>query len=94
MYQYLLARPEELCAIAATDIGVRVKTRLLWNRIRPLVGDAFLRQRASCVVPWLDQHEVAPARAARREPVPAESNPIDIERTQSRPLGTSSLPFR
>jgi hypothetical protein len=60
VYQYLLARPGELCSIAAGDAGVRAKTRLLWRRISSLVGGAFLRENASCVLPWLDDVEPLP----------------------------------
>lgn len=61
MFQYLLGRPDELCAIAADDAGVRAKTRLLWRRVSSLVGPAFLRERATCVVPWLDD-DAEPSR--------------------------------
>lgn len=96
MFQYLLARPEELCTIAEQDPGVRAKTRLLWRRIKPLVGDAFLKTRAACVLPWLDQVEQiepAPARAMMHEPTPSKMHtfPSGEGRTPSRGSSSPSL---
>jgi hypothetical protein len=54
VFQYLMARPDELCTVGATDPIVRAKTRLLWERVVPLLGDATLRARASCAAAWLE----------------------------------------
>jgi hypothetical protein len=47
-YQYMMARPAELCELAAVDPAVRAKARLIWSRVAALDGDGFLRQRALC----------------------------------------------
>lgn len=64
VYQYLLARPSDLCAIAADDAVVRSKTRLVWKRVAALVGDRFLRARASCASTWIDDEEPTPSRGS------------------------------
>ncbi len=48
IYQYLMARPEELCELMRTDDVVRAKTRLVWTRIAAITEDTFLRERAAC----------------------------------------------
>jgi hypothetical protein len=50
-FQYMMARPDELCAIARTDGGVRAKAKLIWSRVGALDGDGFLRRRALCGEP-------------------------------------------
>lgn len=47
-FQYLMARPVELCEIARADAGVRAKAQLIWSRVAKLDGDAWLRARALC----------------------------------------------
>lgn len=47
-FQYMMARPAELCEIAAGDPGVRKKATLIWSRVAKLGGDELLRQRALC----------------------------------------------
>jgi len=93
MFQYLLARPHELCEIAAEDPVVRAKTRLLWKRVKPLVGDEFLKRRATCVLAWLDEQETAPVRAMMQEPAPSKMHtfPSDEERSPSRGSSSPSL---
>lgn len=93
MFQYLLARPDELCTIAEEDPGVRAKTRTLWKRIKPLVGDEFLKTRATCVLPWLEQIETTPARAMMHEPAPSKMHtfPSEEGRTPSRGSSSPSL---
>lgn len=50
-FQYLMARPVELCEIAKTDAGVRAKAKLIWSRVSRLDGDGWLRARALCGSP-------------------------------------------
>jgi hypothetical protein len=47
-YQYLMARPAELCDLARTDPGVHAKTKLIWTRVGAIDGNDFLRKRALC----------------------------------------------
>jgi hypothetical protein len=47
-YQYLMARPAELCDLARTDPAVRAKTKLIWTRVGAIDGTDFLRKRALC----------------------------------------------
>ncbi|HEU4611979.1 MAG TPA: hypothetical protein VFS15_07870 [Kofleriaceae bacterium] len=47
-FQYLMARPAELCAIAAQDPAVRAKARLIWERVAAIDGVDWLRTRALC----------------------------------------------
>jgi hypothetical protein len=54
IYQYLMARPDELCEVAAGDDIVRAKTRLVWSRIAAVVDTTFLRDRAACAASLLD----------------------------------------
>jgi len=53
VFELLMARPDDLCAIAKDDPIVRAKTSLLWGRLAIAVGDDFLRRRASCVT-WIE----------------------------------------
>ncbi len=53
VFQYLMARPDELCELAQSDPIVRVKTEIIWHRVAAVAGDEFLRARASCV-DWID----------------------------------------
>ncbi len=49
-YEYVMARPEELCAIAREDRVVRAKAALIWSFVADLAGsDTFLRRHAACV---------------------------------------------
>jgi hypothetical protein len=52
IYQYLMARPDELCEVAASDPVVRAKTRLVWARVAAITDVAFLRGRAGCAASW------------------------------------------
>jgi hypothetical protein len=47
-FQYMMARPAELCALSAADAAVRAKVKLIWSRVATLDGDAFLVARAKC----------------------------------------------
>jgi hypothetical protein len=47
-YQYLMARPAELCELEKTDATVKAKAQLIWSRVAKLDGDAWLRARAKC----------------------------------------------
>lgn len=54
VYEYLMAHSEDLCELARTDETLRIKTRIIWRRVRIAVGtDSFLRSAAPCV-DWLD----------------------------------------
>jgi hypothetical protein len=47
VYQFAMARPDELCAAGASAVG---KARLIRDRIAALLGDAhYLEQRAPCL---------------------------------------------
>lgn len=47
-FQYLMARPVELCEIARADPAVRAKAQLIWSRVAKLDDDGWLRARALC----------------------------------------------
>lgn len=49
VFQYLMARPDELCELMHDDAWIREKTRVIWQRITAVTGDGFLRSRAACV---------------------------------------------
>ncbi|MGE5183866.1 MAG: hypothetical protein ACM31C_17470 [Acidobacteriota bacterium] len=51
VFQYLMARPDELCELMHNDAVIREKTRVIWQRITAVTGDGFLRARAGCVDP-------------------------------------------
>lgn len=54
VYEYLMAHPDELCALAKDDETLRIKTRIIWRRVVRATGtDGFLRAAAPCV-DWLD----------------------------------------
>jgi hypothetical protein len=53
VFQYVMARPDELCELARTDDTVRTKARMIWQRVAAVTGEAFLRARAPCV-DWID----------------------------------------
>lgn len=53
VFQMLMARPDDLCALAQDDPIIRAKIRLLWERVAIVVGDEFLRGRAACVS-WVE----------------------------------------
>jgi len=61
MFQYLLARPNELCSLAVDDPTLQTKTRVLWRRISSLIGPTFLAKRAPCVLEWLTDNRSAKA---------------------------------
>jgi hypothetical protein len=63
VFQYLMARPDELCWMAEKDPILAEKTRLLWLRVAAHTDVAFLRQRATCAA-WVD--EVRDLRRRRR----------------------------
>lgn len=48
VFQYLMARPDELCALEKTDDVVRAKVDLVWSRVAAIEPDKFLRERAKC----------------------------------------------
>lgn len=50
VFQYLMARPAEMCARAAGDRVLRAKAGIVWTRVARLLGDRFLRARAACLV--------------------------------------------
>jgi hypothetical protein len=62
IFEYLMARPEELCKVAADDPIVAAKTTLIWHRVATVVGDAFLRKAAPCV----DWVEIGPRPPTRK----------------------------
>ena len=49
VFQWIMSRPDALCALAADDPVLREKVTLLWNRVAALDGDQFLHRRAPCV---------------------------------------------
>ena len=54
VYEYLMAHADDLCELAKTDETLRIKTRIIWRRVRMAVGtDRFMRSAAPCV-DWLD----------------------------------------
>lgn len=53
VFQYLMASPDELCALARTDDAVRAKAAIIWRRVARLVDARFLRERARCV-DWVE----------------------------------------
>jgi hypothetical protein len=53
VFQYLMARPDDLCKVASTDDVLRAKTRLVWARIAAITADSFLRERARCALTLL-----------------------------------------
>jgi hypothetical protein len=57
VFQYLMARSTELCAVAAGDEEVRAKTRIVWRRAAAFIGDDVLRKHAPCVTAWLTASE-------------------------------------
>jgi hypothetical protein len=44
-YQYMMARPSELCVLASADPGVRAKAKLIEQRVGKLAGSAALFER-------------------------------------------------
>jgi hypothetical protein len=48
VYQFMMARPSELCEIEKKDPTVRKKVKVLWQRIAALTDDGFLAKRARC----------------------------------------------
>jgi hypothetical protein len=81
VFQLLMARPDDLCAIAKDDPIVRAKTNLLWGRIAIALDDDFLRRRATCVT-WL---EPAKPPAAAERPAPAQALPWSHARGRGDP---------
>ena len=61
VYEYLMARPDALCEIAATDPIVQAKVAMIWLRVAAITGDAFLRKHAPCV-DWVSR-ELGPQPA-------------------------------
>ena len=53
VFQYLMARPSELCTMARSDRILAEKTQLVWRRIERSTGIEFLRERATCVT-WIN----------------------------------------
>jgi hypothetical protein len=50
VYQYMMARPDELCAAAATDSRILKKAQLIRSRIASVIGDvSYLDQRLPCL---------------------------------------------
>jgi len=58
VYQWLVARPNELCAEAETDPVIAAKARLIWTRIRAITpaSEAFLARQAPCFATWIQDH--------------------------------------
>lgn len=53
VFEYVMARPDELCELARSDEVLRKKVGIVWHRAAQATGDAFLRARAACV-DWID----------------------------------------
>jgi hypothetical protein len=47
-FEYMMARPAELCELVKADAVVRAKVKLIWTRVAKVDGDAWLRARALC----------------------------------------------
>jgi hypothetical protein len=68
-FEYLMVRPDELCAIAATDPAVARKARLLWQRVSRIEGADRLGIKASCVTRPVGAAKAKPTKpAAKRRP--------------------------
>jgi hypothetical protein len=83
VFEYLMARPADLCALAKEDAFLRAKTRLVWWRTAEVVGDAFLRQRATCV-DWIDEDARqrvvrGPLRMRQRLPTRLGRTPFEMK---------------
>jgi hypothetical protein len=48
VYQFMMARPAELCDLEKIDPTVRKKVSVIWERIDALTDDTFLKNRARC----------------------------------------------
>jgi hypothetical protein len=48
VFQFLMSRPDELCALANSDPIVAAKTRLLWQRLGMVADLSFLRGSVAC----------------------------------------------
>jgi hypothetical protein len=54
VYEFMMAHPDDLCAMAKTDEILRIKSRIVWRRLRVALGtDSFIRAAAPCI-DWLD----------------------------------------
>jgi hypothetical protein len=60
VFQFLMARPTELCSMAEGDPAVLEKATLVWNRVGAAAGDEVLRLRATCAT-WNMSRPPAPA---------------------------------
>lgn len=49
VFEYLMGRPTELCAIADADPIVKKMAAVVWRRFAAVVGDAFLKKHAPCL---------------------------------------------
>ncbi|MBA3396707.1 MAG: hypothetical protein H0T89_29010 [Deltaproteobacteria bacterium] len=54
VFEYLMAHPDELCALARTDELLRTKIAIIWRRVARIVGADVLRRRARCV-DWVNR---------------------------------------
>jgi hypothetical protein len=53
VYEFMMARSLDLCDLAKTDETIQIKARIIWRRLREMVGtDAYLRAHAPCI-DWL-----------------------------------------
>ncbi len=48
-FELVMARPQKLCELARADSVLAKKTRLVWKRMAPTVGEASLKRWAPCV---------------------------------------------
>jgi hypothetical protein len=53
VFEYVMARPDELCELAHHDEVVRAKVALIWERVSSVTDAKYLRARAACV-DWID----------------------------------------
>jgi len=60
VFQFLMARPTELCSMAEGDPVVLAKATLVWNRVATVAGDEALRLRATCAT-WNMSRQPTPA---------------------------------
>jgi hypothetical protein len=59
VYQYITARPDDLCHRLDGDVVVAAKVREIWQRVSDRLnpeGGAFLDKMAPCVARWLGSH--------------------------------------
>ncbi len=90
VYEYMMARPDELCAIAAADPIVRAKVNIVWSRMSTYArGDELMAGTAPCV------RELCglPAQAPMPED-PAMAKPDELCTLRvPEPIARAPLPF-